>query len=82
MSGKRLDDYGTDDLLHQLLVCFFPVGFIFIDCTSNGTHISQWVLEANNTLCNEPTTTSTSITEGKKTGIKLCFLSGQMSHGT
>lgn len=75
MSGKRLDDYGTDDLLHQLLVCFFPVGFIFIDCTSNGTHISQWVLEANNTLCHESTTTtttaSTTITEGKTTGITV-----------
>lgn len=45
------------------------IGFIFIDCTSNGTHISQWVLEANNTLCNEPTTTPT--TEGKETGITV-----------
>ncbi|XP_070819512.1 uncharacterized protein [Chaetodon trifascialis] len=39
-------------------------GFIFIDCTlSNGTHISQWVLEANNTLCIKPTTASTTTTE-------------------
>ncbi|XP_076595944.1 uncharacterized protein LOC143326269 isoform X4 [Chaetodon auriga] len=40
-------------------------GFIFIECTlSNGTYISQWVLEANNTLCIKPTTTSTTTTEG------------------
>ncbi|KAG8004065.1 hypothetical protein GBF38_008147, partial [Nibea albiflora] len=40
-------------------------GFIFIDCISNGTRISQWVLEANNTLC-YPTTASPT-TEGKGT---------------
>ncbi|KAG8004376.1 hypothetical protein GBF38_009358, partial [Nibea albiflora] len=40
-------------------------GFIFIDCISNGTRISQWVLEANNTLC-DPTTVSPT-TEGKGT---------------
>ncbi|XP_070769904.1 uncharacterized protein [Enoplosus armatus] len=46
-------------------------GFIFINCTlPNGTHISQWVLEANNTLCIEPTTTTTTITtEGKESDI-------------
>ncbi|KAM8733715.1 uncharacterized protein AB9X84_025362 isoform 2-T2 [Acanthopagrus schlegelii] len=38
-------------------------GFIFIDCISNGTHISQWVFEANNTLCVESTTARTSTTE-------------------
>ncbi|XP_034086949.1 uncharacterized protein LOC117555969 isoform X2 [Gymnodraco acuticeps] len=32
-------------------------GFIFINCTTNGTHISQWVFAANTTLCVEPTTT-------------------------
>ncbi|XP_070684420.1 cell adhesion molecule CEACAM1-like [Pempheris klunzingeri] len=32
-------------------------GFIFIECISNGTYISQWVLKANNTLCIEPVTT-------------------------
>ncbi|XP_038555196.1 uncharacterized protein LOC119888613 [Micropterus salmoides] len=37
-------------------------GFIFINCTINMTHISQWVLEANNTLCIEPTTTTTTPT--------------------
>ncbi|TKS72406.1 Hemicentin-2 Precursor [Collichthys lucidus] len=37
-------------------------GFIFIDCISNGTRISQWVLEANNTLCIK-TTISTMTTE-------------------
>ncbi|XP_027140998.1 T-cell surface antigen CD2-like isoform X2 [Larimichthys crocea] len=35
-------------------------GFIFINCISNGTRISQWVLEANNTLCIGTTTTPTS----------------------
>ncbi|KAE8285997.1 hypothetical protein D5F01_LYC15677 [Larimichthys crocea] len=43
-------------------------GFKFIDCTSNGTRISKWVLEANNTLCIETTTTPTSTMtpEGKE----------------
>ncbi|XP_074503687.1 uncharacterized protein LOC141774763 isoform X2 [Sebastes fasciatus] len=51
-------------------------GYIYINCTSpNGTHISQWVLADNNTLCIEPTTTlaPTKNTEpssaGKETGI-------------
>ncbi|XP_033949251.1 uncharacterized protein [Pseudochaenichthys georgianus] len=44
-------------------------GFIFINCTSNGTQISQWVFEANNTLCVEPTTTSpTTIPETSTAG--------------
>ncbi|KAK2849192.1 hypothetical protein Q5P01_009026 [Channa striata] len=39
-------------------------GFIFINCTSsNGTHISQWVFAANNTLCVEPTTNPTTIAD-------------------
>ncbi|XP_039473614.1 uncharacterized protein LOC120441988 [Oreochromis aureus] len=34
-------------------------GFIFINCTSvNGTKISEWVYEANNTLCTQPKQTS------------------------
>ncbi|KAM6952516.1 hemicentin-2 [Lycodopsis pacificus] len=38
-------------------------GYIFINCTPpNGTHISQWVFAANNTLCIEPTTAPTTIT--------------------
>ncbi|XP_067373778.1 uncharacterized protein [Channa argus] len=37
-------------------------GFIFINCTSNGTQISQWVFKANNTLCIEPTTNPTTST--------------------
>ncbi|KAK2849600.1 hypothetical protein Q5P01_009434 [Channa striata] len=42
-------------------------GFIFINCTSsNGTHISQWVFAANNTLCVQPTTTTVP-TVGKET---------------
>ncbi|XP_023184908.1 T-cell surface antigen CD2-like isoform X3 [Xiphophorus maculatus] len=31
-------------------------GFIFINCTSNGTQIAKWVYKENNTLCVEPTT--------------------------
>ncbi|XP_039975513.1 T-cell surface antigen CD2-like isoform X1 [Xiphias gladius] len=50
-------------------------GFIFINCTlSNGTHISQWVLAASNTLCIEPTTAPTTITnptKSKETGITV-----------
>ncbi|KAK0139804.1 T-cell surface antigen CD2 [Merluccius polli] len=32
-------------------------GFIYVNCTSNGTHISQWVYKDNNTLCIETTPT-------------------------
>ncbi|XP_072251914.1 uncharacterized protein [Leuresthes tenuis] len=46
-------------------------GFIFINCTSNGTHISQWVFKENNSLCIEPATTvPTTVTQrtvGKET---------------
>ncbi|XP_067455220.1 T-cell surface antigen CD2-like isoform X1 [Thunnus thynnus] len=39
-------------------------GFIFINCTlPDGTNISQWVFSANNTLCIDPTTTPTMITD-------------------
>ncbi|XP_038132873.1 uncharacterized protein LOC119777934 [Cyprinodon tularosa] len=31
-------------------------GFIFINCTINGTTIAKWVYQENNTLCVEPTT--------------------------
>ncbi|XP_069576115.1 uncharacterized protein [Brachyistius frenatus] len=31
-------------------------GFIYINCISNGTEISQWVFAANNTLCIQSTT--------------------------
>ncbi|XP_070819510.1 pregnancy-specific glycoprotein 22-like [Chaetodon trifascialis] len=59
-------------------------GFAFIDCTlSNGTHISQWVLEANNTLCIKPTTASTTTTEdhsllilGLRTAVAILILFG------
>ncbi|XP_013133003.1 uncharacterized protein LOC102076834 isoform X1 [Oreochromis niloticus] len=47
-------------------------GFILINCTSiNGTQISGWVYEANNTLCNEPTTEpmTTQTAVGKRNGI-------------
>ncbi|XP_047196576.1 uncharacterized protein LOC118112525 isoform X1 [Hippoglossus stenolepis] len=49
-------------------------GFIFINCTdSNGTRISQWVFAANNTLCDELTTTPTAAdtTVGKKTAVTV-----------
>ncbi|XP_044219478.1 uncharacterized protein LOC122990270 [Thunnus albacares] len=53
-------------------------GFIFINCTlPDGTNISQWVFSANNTLCIDPTTTLTMITDttassvGKETGITV-----------
>ncbi|XP_036934150.1 uncharacterized protein LOC119008150 isoform X2 [Acanthopagrus latus] len=46
-------------------------GFIFVDCISNGTHISQWVFEANNTLCVESTTACTSTTEDKESGTTV-----------
>ncbi|KAK9518022.1 hypothetical protein VZT92_023351 [Zoarces viviparus] len=51
-------------------------GFIFINCTTlNGTHISQWVFAANNTLCIEPTTAPTTTTAtspaGKESGITV-----------
>nr|XP_043896276.1 uncharacterized protein LOC122778438 isoform X1 [Solea senegalensis] len=40
---------------------------VFINCTlSNGTHVSQWVFAATNTLCVEPTTV-TDTTAGKRT---------------
>ncbi|XP_011478732.1 uncharacterized protein LOC105354953 isoform X1 [Oryzias latipes] len=32
-------------------------GFIYINCTFNGTKISKWVFQENNTLCVEPPTT-------------------------
>ncbi|XP_038132872.1 uncharacterized protein LOC119777933 [Cyprinodon tularosa] len=31
-------------------------GFLFINCTVNGTTIAKWVYKENNTLCVEPTT--------------------------
>ncbi|XP_068571521.1 T-cell surface antigen CD2 isoform X2 [Cebidichthys violaceus] len=55
-------------------------GFIFINCTPpNGTHISQWVFAANNTLCIEPTTvpptiTATSRDEQRYLKITACVL--------
>ncbi|XP_041846452.1 matrix-remodeling-associated protein 5 isoform X16 [Melanotaenia boesemani] len=42
-------------------------GFIFINCTSNGTHISMWVHKETKTLCDEPTTAPTTVTESKET---------------
>ncbi|XP_036934155.1 uncharacterized protein LOC119008152 isoform X5 [Acanthopagrus latus] len=58
-------------------------GFIFIDCISNGTHISQWVFEASNTLCVESTTARTSTTVdqsllicGLRTAVMILILIG------
>ena len=59
-------------IIHCWTFCL-PLGFIFINCTSsNGTNISQWVYEANNTLCIEPTTppitsTDSMTSHGKET---------------
>ncbi|KAK9518024.1 hypothetical protein VZT92_023352 [Zoarces viviparus] len=48
-------------------------GFIFIDCIPpNGTHISQWVFAATNTLCIEPTTAPTiTATSQAESGITV-----------
>ncbi|XP_019222366.1 T-cell surface antigen CD2 [Oreochromis niloticus] len=48
----------------------YTCGFIFINCTPvNGTQLSGWVYEANNTLCIKPTTvpkqTATAIVSNK-----------------
>ncbi|XP_078810353.1 uncharacterized protein LOC111948012 [Oryzias latipes] len=45
-------------------------GFIYINCTFNGTKISKWVFKENNTLCVEPTTSPTEAqsTVGKESG--------------
>ncbi|XP_030252218.1 uncharacterized protein LOC115568775 [Sparus aurata] len=56
-------------------------GFIFIDCISNGTHISQWVLEANNTLCIEQTgvsgwTDHTLLILGLRAAVVILIFSG------
>ncbi|XP_005921188.1 uncharacterized protein LOC102293447 [Haplochromis burtoni] len=45
-------------------------GFIFINCTSvNGTQISGWVYEANNTLCIKPTTVPKQTATSKETAV-------------
>ncbi|XP_033989899.1 uncharacterized protein LOC117485453 [Trematomus bernacchii] len=50
---------------------------VFINCSSNGTQISQWVFAANNTLCIEPTTTPptttipASSTVGKESTVSI-----------
>ncbi|XP_029368952.1 T-cell surface antigen CD2-like isoform X5 [Echeneis naucrates] len=46
----------VSDVLKQQMIS--TCGFTFINCTSDGKHISQWVFAANNTLCIEPTTAS------------------------
>ncbi|XP_029368947.1 uncharacterized protein LOC115050256 isoform X1 [Echeneis naucrates] len=51
----------VSDVLKQQMIS--TCGFTFINCTSDGKHISQWVFAANNTLCIEPTTASSTVTE-------------------
>ncbi|XP_023814973.1 uncharacterized protein LOC110013392 isoform X2 [Oryzias latipes] len=51
-------------------------GFIYINCTFNGTKISKWVFKENNTLCVEPTT---SPTEAQSTVAYLPILVGVLS---
>ncbi|XP_069544840.1 uncharacterized protein [Brachyistius frenatus] len=36
-------------------------GFIYINCISNGTNITQWVFAANNTLCIQSTTVTSGV---------------------
>ncbi|XP_034086950.1 uncharacterized protein LOC117555969 isoform X3 [Gymnodraco acuticeps] len=55
-------------------------GFIFINCTTNGTHISQWVFAANTTLCVEPTTTfPTTTTPDPSTAGNWPIMAGVLS---
>ncbi|XP_067455219.1 uncharacterized protein [Thunnus thynnus] len=59
-------------------------GFIFINCTlPDGTNISQWVFSANNTLCIDPTTTPTMITDKLTSSVEheknLPILAGVLS---
>ncbi|KAK2904099.1 hypothetical protein Q8A73_010756 [Channa argus] len=49
-------------------------GFIFINCTSNGTQISQWVFKANKTLCIEPKTNPTTSTHTVDQSLLICGL--------
>ncbi|KAM4555487.1 T-cell surface antigen CD2-like isoform 3-T4 [Odontesthes bonariensis] len=53
-------------------------GFIFINCTSNGTHITKWVFKENNSLCIEPTTTVPS-TVTQRTVEQLPIIAGVLS---
>ncbi|XP_063732635.1 uncharacterized protein LOC134859835 isoform X2 [Eleginops maclovinus] len=57
---------------------FSNCGFIFINCTSNGTQISQWVFPANNTLCIESTTSPTTTYEAS-TVEHLPIMAGALS---
>ncbi|XP_039453971.1 uncharacterized protein LOC120432814 isoform X2 [Oreochromis aureus] len=53
-------------------------GFIFINCTSvNGTQVSGWVYEANNTLCIESTSEPTTTTQTAVGNLPL--ISGVLS---
>ncbi|XP_078810358.1 uncharacterized protein LOC105354907 isoform X6 [Oryzias latipes] len=52
-------------------------GFIYINCTFNGTKISKWVFQENNTLCVEPTTVPP--TEAQSTVGHLPILAGVLS---
>ncbi|XP_078810355.1 uncharacterized protein LOC105354907 isoform X2 [Oryzias latipes] len=51
-------------------------GFIYIDCTINGTKISKWVFKENNTLCVEPTTEKQSIMVGVLSALLIFLLVG------
>ncbi|GLD67297.1 uncharacterized protein AKAME5_001865200 [Lates japonicus] len=61
------------------------ISCIFINCTlSNGTHISQWVSAATNTLCIEPTTAPTTETStvGKETVNTVTIINVTSSNQT
>ncbi|KAM9741211.1 uncharacterized protein ACNS7B_012393 isoform 3-T3 [Menidia menidia] len=53
-------------------------GFIFINCTSNGTHISKWVFKDNNSLCSDPTT-AVPTTDTHRTVEHLWVILGALS---
>ncbi|XP_020562267.1 uncharacterized protein LOC105354908 isoform X2 [Oryzias latipes] len=49
-------------------------GFIYINCTFNGTKISKWVFQENNTLCVESTTEAQSIMVHTDPSVLRCSL--------
>ncbi|XP_077958307.1 hemicentin-2 [Gasterosteus aculeatus] len=60
VSGRLVCSVRNDVSSHSKEETVSTCGFIFINCTSpNGTHISQWVFAANNTLCIETTASPT-----------------------
>ncbi|XP_077958322.1 uncharacterized protein LOC144406315 isoform X2 [Gasterosteus aculeatus] len=73
VSGRLVCSVRNDVSSHSKEETVSTCGFIFINCTSaNGTHISQWVFAADNTLCIETTASPTNtptLPDGKESGI-------------